>query len=890
MRKLILLCVLLVVGYTVSAQFPTTDSLRNYNTRYTTNSAINWFTNQRGNTLLRGIIDWIDSAKLGTSGAVGLDTLYTINDSTLRYKKNGVWTNVLIRGTGGSGAIDSIYVKNAGNSGVEIFYISTDSLKMKRLLQQEGAVITRETDSSISFKTKVTQLSSYTNMRALSTSVLDADYTYIVRASGVNGNFRYDATDTWSADDSAMVIVTSSGKRFKRVTDGYLNAAWFGAIPDDGVDDSWAFQKMFNYIDTSTVLRDYKIFIPGGKYQVATSVTLPQTIYNPGSGSIPRVNIEGDGAVIFVTGAITAWKRLVADITAANNVIGSYFLSISGIEFTGDATTGQKGLELHAIYGANISNMRFTSLDTGLVARFALGSQFENIFYTNCNSVGLFGASLSGIATGCTTSNSAFNANTIYKNRVYCANGSYAGMMISAADGCMFRDNIIEGSKPRYSFYFDSEASSVVNGNHIKTMWFEANGGTYTNNVSMKLRVNGIFTIDGIQNDSPDTLIDWSSSAAGADISLDNVEYWNFSGGKWFKGTPASGMVFRVGRIYGTLTENLFDPAKYNDGIPADVFTLYGYQTASGGYGITATSQLSLKPNLNAATGSKLISIFGNPKPSTDNTFDLGAGSLRWATTYSSKFLSGLTSEDGTGSGFQSSTGVSVGDGYRVTNPDGSARIAFSSGGLQMQYLSGTYATLKLDPSLTYTHGGVTKFGVSNAGEVWINPSGIADLGAFTLQNTGGLYQQGSFRLGGIRAATSNDVNLLVKGESDSTVAQLNFPIVQTSYTPTKVDVTNVASASVTTSYYERTGNKIEVWGEVTIDPTATGDTQITLSLPIASSMSNSYDLSGSAAAYDVNQSARIYYGGGVAIVRLNATDASSHVYSYRYVYYYFAP
>jgi len=178
---------------------------------------------------------------------------------------------------------------------------------------------------------------------------------------------------------------------------------------------------------------------------------------------------------------------------------------------------------------------------------------------------------------------------------------------------------------------------------------------------------------------------------------------------------------------------------------------------------------------------------------------------------------------------------------------------------------------------------------LTDAGEFFLGS--LTDNGAFTLQNTGGLYQQGSFRLGGTRAATANDVKLLVKGESDSTVAQLDFPIVQTSYSPTKTDVTNIGTASVTTSYYQRTGNKIEVWGEITIDPTATGDTQITLSLPIASSITNSYDLSGSAVTYDNNQTFRIYFGGGNAIVRGNASvDASSHTYSYRYVYYYIAP
>ena len=167
-------------------------------------------------------------------------------------------------------------------------------------------------------------------------------------------------------------------------------------------------------------------------------------------------------------------------------------------------------------------------------------------------------------------------------------------------------------------------------------------------------------------------------------------------------------------------------------------------------------------------------------------------------------------------------------------------------------------------------------------------PYRIKNFAGTTLQEID--FANSLFKVNAIPAATSNDTKLVVRGSSDSAFRQLDYPIVQNSYTPTKTDVTNIGTASVTTSYYQRTGNKIEVWGEVTIDPTATGDTQITLSLPIASSMSNSYDLSGSAAAYDVNQSARIYYSGGVAVVRLNATDASSHVYSYRYVYYYFAP
>jgi hypothetical protein len=92
---------LLLIGFTsANAQFPGTDSLRNYNNKYITNNPATAFTNLRLNTLLRGIIDWVDTARAGTGGGglIGVDTLYSLNDSTIRYRKNGVFRNVIIKG------------------------------------------------------------------------------------------------------------------------------------------------------------------------------------------------------------------------------------------------------------------------------------------------------------------------------------------------------------------------------------------------------------------------------------------------------------------------------------------------------------------------------------------------------------------------------------------------------------------------------------------------------------------------------------------------------------------------------------------------------------------------------------------------------------------------
>jgi hypothetical protein len=83
-----------------NAQFTGTDSLRNYNNKYITNNPATAFSNLRLNTLLRGMIDWIDTARAGTGGggALGVDTLWALNDSTIRYRKSGVFRNFVLKG------------------------------------------------------------------------------------------------------------------------------------------------------------------------------------------------------------------------------------------------------------------------------------------------------------------------------------------------------------------------------------------------------------------------------------------------------------------------------------------------------------------------------------------------------------------------------------------------------------------------------------------------------------------------------------------------------------------------------------------------------------------------------------------------------------------------
>jgi hypothetical protein len=99
-RLLLFICILFSLYTTKGQGFPNTDSLRTYNIKYITNNAATAFTNLRLHTLLRGVIDWIDTARAGTGGggAIGIDTLWALNDSTIRYRKSGVFRNAILRG------------------------------------------------------------------------------------------------------------------------------------------------------------------------------------------------------------------------------------------------------------------------------------------------------------------------------------------------------------------------------------------------------------------------------------------------------------------------------------------------------------------------------------------------------------------------------------------------------------------------------------------------------------------------------------------------------------------------------------------------------------------------------------------------------------------------
>lgn len=67
-------------------------------------------------------------------------------------------------------------------------------------------------------------------------------------------------------------------------------------------------------------------------------------------------------------------------------------------------------------------------------------------------------------------------------------------------------------------------------------------------------------------------------------------------------------------------------------------------------------------------------------------------------------------------------------------------------------------------------------------------------------------------------------------------------------YTPTLTNGANIASSTAYQCQYSRVGNVVTVSGKITIDYTSTGDSDVGVSLPIASDVGNDYEVAGSSA------------------------------------------
>jgi hypothetical protein len=93
---------------------------------------------------------------------------------------------------------------------------------------------------------------------------------------------------------------------------------------------------------------------------------------------------------------------------------------------------------------------------------------------------------------------------------------------------------------------------------------------------------------------------------------------------------------------------------------------------------------------------------------------------------------------------------------------------------------------------------------------------------------------------------------LLITGTGVASWSYATFNIQEINggvWTPTLYNTTNVAASSVLQDFdYVRVGSKLVCGGSLSVDPTATGATQVDFTIPFASALVTSYDISGTGA------------------------------------------
>ena len=189
----------------------------------------------------------------------------------------------------------------------------------------------------------------------LDTVVPIADYTalrnYSGRATqvritddGIAGFFKYDPTDTTSADNGGTIIVAGS-KRWKRVFDGVVSVKDFGAVGDGVTDDTVAIQAAIDYASTVNGSAGCAVYLPSGTYLLDTITFIDPT----GAHATRDQNIFG---MLFAKSNVTVFGAGQSSVlkVANNQLTKTFQYNVAPYvgTYQGHAMPGTKGFQVFA--------------------------------------------------------------------------------------------------------------------------------------------------------------------------------------------------------------------------------------------------------------------------------------------------------------------------------------------------------------------------------------------------------------------------------------------------------------------------------------------------------------------------------------------------------------
>lgn len=159
-----------------------------------------------------------------------------------------------------------------------------------------------------------------------------AGSVFFVSDPGKEGIFYYAPADTTSVDNMGTVLVSSNGKRFKRIVpDGKFNIRWFGAVGDRSTNDAAPIVNAIACLQTiaSANYRPTLYFPPAEGFATASAITVPNLInvimdaelVYTGSANEPCLEIgQADTANAHVTLKLKVGRSVVSDWQNENSI------------------------------------------------------------------------------------------------------------------------------------------------------------------------------------------------------------------------------------------------------------------------------------------------------------------------------------------------------------------------------------------------------------------------------------------------------------------------------------------------------------------------------------------------------------------------------------------
>lgn len=422
LRVVKILILVLLAGASAKAQtFPNSDSIRSYIDKNIRNSAINAFQNLRLNTALKALVDRTDSVEAKVVGGVRVvDSIWIPNDTTLRYSIKGVtYSKTLPAGNGeiasaSYGLLKTGTVFKADTTKLSTIFSLRDSLRVIRESGIGGGEVVKQSLGIIkNADTLRTNYPFVTSAASLRVAPAPLSTTLYKRKIGVNvRDYIYNPSDNTTPDDSVMNIRGAGGGTFTMVHD-FVDPVDFGAVPNDGNDDTYYIQKAVDYaIRSGKVKRVYfgtigqylvnnlvlahyvsgqatpfSLSLEGAMISNALGVSFKNT--NPNSATIHiqlglgvdirNISFEGVGPDVpnFITAEDAEWSSSGVIRTnrkapnAAINIDGLYKAgAYNSTLSTGDYYPGMTSWYTNEVYGGstniNITNCNFSRMFVGI--------------------------------------------------------------------------------------------------------------------------------------------------------------------------------------------------------------------------------------------------------------------------------------------------------------------------------------------------------------------------------------------------------------------------------------------------------------------------------------------------------------------------------------------